>query len=88
MLARDEIIEIVQHTVAEVAGVYETDVTLDSQLQHDLGLEPDDCEEIAAHLQGSLESHIAPDDLFPDGSTDEMTVHSLVNALEEKFGAI
>jgi len=39
MFGHDHIIETVQQALADVLGVYETDVTLDSRLQDDLGLE-------------------------------------------------
>lgn len=86
MLARDHIIEIVQQTIADAVGVYETDVTLDSLLQDDLGLEADDFEDVVAHLQSALEMHIAPEELFPDDLSDQLTVQSVVNAVERKMG--
>ena len=67
-------------------GIYETDVTVDSLLQDDLGLEADDLEDVAAQLQSAFEIHIAPDELFPDDSYDELTVQSVVHVLEQRIG--
>jgi acyl carrier protein len=86
MFDRDDIIEIIQQAFADVLGVYESDVTLDALLQAGLGLDPDDLEDVVAHLQSVLEIHIAPDDLFPDDSYDRLTVQSIVNALERRIG--
>ena len=86
MFARDNIIEIVQAALADVLGIYETDVTFDSLLQDDLGLEADDLEDVAAQLQSAFEIHIAADELFPDDSYDQLTVQSVVHAREQRIG--
>ncbi len=86
MFGRDNIIEVVQHVFADALGIYETDVTLNSLLQDDLGLETDDLEDVAAQLQSAFELHIAPDELFPDDSYDRLTVQSVVNALGRRIG--
>jgi acyl carrier protein len=86
VLIRDDIVEIVQPTVAEVASVNESEVALDSLLLDDLGLEAEDFEDIVARLQSALDLHISPEELFPDDSSEYLTVLSLVHAIERKAG--
>lgn len=85
MLGRDNIIGVLRHTLADILGIDETDVTLDALLHDDLGLEADDLEEVVAYLQGILEIHIAPDDLFPEDTYDRLTVESVVNSLQQQI---
>jgi len=86
MFGHDHIIETVRQALADVLGVYETDVTLDSRLQNDLGLEADDLEDVADQLQSAFEIHNAPDELFPDDSYDRLKVQSVVSTLQRRIG--
>ena len=86
MLDRDAAIELIRQAIADVLGVSEAEVALDSTLS-DLGLEADDLEDVAARLQSEIEIHIAPEEVFPDDAFDQLTVQSVVEAVERKTEA-
>lgn len=86
MLGRNDILEVVRRVLAEILGIDEMDVTGDCLLEEDLGLEIDDLEDVAARIQSAIAVNIAPDELFPDDSYDQLTVQEIVNCIEQRIG--
>lgn len=88
MLGHNEVLEVVQRTLADVLGVCETDVAPDALIQDHLGLETDDLEEVSASLQSAFGVYIPPDVLFPDDLYDQLTVESIVKHIEPRIGDV
>lgn len=78
MLSRSELIEIVKAALADVLGVYETDVAIEASILGDLGVDEEDFEEIAAQLQQAIEQPVLTSDIFGD---DDITVDGIVDNL-------